>query len=230
MDEKDKVKWLEGSAIDAPRYIILLYFLVIALIVVLIFVGLHIIGGYEVSEGYELFRDILVIFLTILALAMTALGYGIYQSILKHAEKSMKEREEDFILLSTALLYVDMGFFHWQHYKIDYKIEEKEKNKQNKYALDHMKYAIDFTERAYEKIIKLDISDPKNERLKCQIMNNLGYYLADRGEEKDRDFSKKCAYYILKRIENFPDKRKDWQDTFDHIIEKYGPANQYELE
>ena len=194
MDEKDKVKWLEGSAIDVPRYIILLYILIIIIIAILIFVGLHIIGGYEVSEGYELFRDILVIFLTILALAMTALGYGIYQSILKYAEKSMEKREENFMLLSTALLYVDMGFFHWQHYKIDYKIEEKEKNKQNKYALDHMKHAIDFTERAYEKILKLDVSDQRNERLKCQIMNNLGYYLADRGEEKDRDFSKKCAY------------------------------------
>ena len=234
MNKKDNVKWLEGSTIGAPRYIILVYILIIALIAVLIFVGFHIIGGYEVSEGYELFRDLLVIFLTILALAMTALGYGIYQSILKHAESSiessMKKREENFILLSTALLYVDMGFFHWQHYKIDYKIEEKEKNKQNKYALDHMKHAIDFTERAYEKILKLDVSDKRSERLKCQIMNNLGYYLADRGEEKDRDFSKKCAYYILKRIEKFPAMRKEWQDTFDHIIDKYGPTNQFESE
>ncbi len=72
--------------------------------------------------------------------------------------------------------------------------------------------------------------DQRNERLKCQIMNNLGWYLADGGEEKDRDFSKTCAYYIMKRIENFPDKREDWQETFDYIIKKYGPANQFELE
>ena len=232
MGEKDNVKFLERQIRGKPVYIILLYTFIITLIGLLVCMGLIITAKYEIGEGgaYELFRDILVIFLAILTLAMTALGYGIYHSILKHAEKSMKKREEDFILLSTALLYVDMGFFHWQHYEIDYKIEIKEENKQNNYAIHHMNNAIKFTERAYEKVLKLDVNDQRIERLKCQIMNNLGWYLADRGEEKDRDFSKKCAYYIMKRIEKFPDMRKDWQDTFDHIIEKYGSNNQFELE
>ena len=236
MNEKDNIKWLEKQIRGKPVYLILLYTFIITLMGLLVYMGLIITATYTIGEGeaYAVFRDLLIIFLTILTLAMTALGYEIYLRILKHAESSIessrKKREEDFILLSSALLYVDMEFFHWQHYKIDYKIEEKEKNKQNKYALDHMKHAINFTERAYKKVLKLDVSNPKNERLKCQIMNNLGYYLADRGEEKDRDFSKKCAYYILKRIEKFPDMRKEWQDTFDHIIEKYGPTNQFESE
>ena len=229
MAEKDIVKWLKGSVIDAPRYIILLYFLVfvIVIIAILIFVGLHIIGGYEVSEGYKLFRDILVIFLTILGLAMTALGYGIYQSILKHAEKSMKKREEDFILFSTALLFLNMGFFHWQHYEIDYEKEVKEENKQKAYALQeenkqkpyalhHRKLAIDLTEDAYTLVLKLDESERRNEQLKCQIMNNLGWYLAE-GDE-DREFSKRCAQYLRERIDKFPDKRKEWQHTINQII------------
>jgi hypothetical protein len=167
------------------------------------------------TEGYELFRDILIIFLTILALAMTALGYEIYQRILKHAEKSMKEKEEDFISFSTALLFLNMGFFHWQHYEIDYKIEEKEENKQNAYALHHRQLAIELTE------------NPRNEKLKCQIMNNLGYYLAE--SDEDEEFSKRCAQYLIKTIDNFPDKikRKEWQQTIAYIIEKYGPANKW---
>ena len=98
------------------------------------------------------------------------------------------------------------------------------------HATHHRDRAIFITERAYEKVQMLDVSDRRNEKLKCQIMNNLGYYLTTRGEEKDREFSKRCAYYIMKRIAEFPDKREDWQDTFDQIIKKYGPANQFELE
>ena len=216
MDEKDKVKWLEGSAIDTPRYIILLYILIFVIIAILIFVGLHIIGGYEVSEGYKLFRDILVIFLTILGLAMAALGYGIYESILKHAEKSMKKREEDFIHFSTALLFLNMGFFHWQHYEIDYEVEEKEEKKQKKYAVHHRTLAIELTQKAYKIVLKLDVSERRNEQLKCQIMNNLGWYLAEGDEE--REFSKRCAQYLIERIDKFPDKRKEWQDTINHIL------------
>ena len=232
MDEKDNVKLLERQIRGKPIYIILLYTFIITLIGLLVYMGLIITATYKIGVGkeYELFRDILTIILAVSGLSIAIVGYGIYHSILKYAEKSMKKREEDFILLSTALLYVDMGFFHWQHYEIDYKIEAKEENKQNEYAVHHKNNAINLTERAYKKVLKLDVSDQRNERLKCQIMNNLGWYLADGGEEKDRDFSKKCAYYIMKRIENFPDKREQWQETFDRIIEKYGPTNQFELE
>jgi hypothetical protein len=237
MAENDNVKLLERQIKGKPVYIILLYTFIITLIGLLVYMGLIITATYKIGVGkeYELFRDFLFIFLMIFALAI-GLGYEVYLRIIKHVNESMKKREEDFILLSTALLYVDMGFFHWQHYHIDYKkegIKEKEgieENKQNEYAVHHKNNAIDLTERAYKKVLKLDLSDQRNERLKCQIMNNLGWYLAEGGEDEDRDFSKKCAYYIMKRIENFPDKRKDWQETFDYIIEKYGPANQSKLE
>jgi len=179
----------------------------------------------KISHSYQIFIDLFITIITISGIAIAAIGYSIYLRI----SESMKEREEDFILYSTALLYTNMGFFHWQHYDIDYKIEEKDENKQNEYALYHRKFAIDRTERAYEMVQMLDVSERRNEKLKCQIMNNLGYYLATRKEEEDREFSKRCAYYIMKRIEKFPDKRKQWQNTSDYIIEKYGPANQFEL-
>ena len=227
MDEKDNVKWLEGSTIGAPRYIILLYILIIVLIAILMLVGFHIIGKYEISEGYALFRDILAVVLSISGIAIAALGYALYLGILKHAESIMKEKEEDFISFSTALLFLNMGFFHWQHYETDYKIEEKEENKQKAYALHHRELAIELTEDAYKKVQLLNISDPRNEKMKCQIMNNLGYYLAE-GDE-DEEFSKRCAQYLIKRIDNFPDKRKEWQHTVNYIIKKYGPANKFEL-
>ena len=229
MNVKDDVKWLEKSTFGAPRYVILLYFLMIILMATLILVGFHIIGKYEIREGYELFRDILAVVLTIAGIAIAVLGYGIYESVLKHAENIIKEKKKEFISFSTALLFLNMGYFHWQHYKIDYKLEEKEENKQNAYALHHRKLAIDLTEDAYKLIQQLNIDDLKYEELKCQIMNNLGYYLTTRGEEKDRELSIRCAYYIRERIDKFPDRRNEWQDTFDYITQKYGSANKFEL-
>ena len=124
MNVKDDVKWLEKSTFGAPRYVILLYFLMIILMATLILVGFHIIGKYEIREGYELFRDILAVVLTIAGIAIAVLGYGIYESVLKHAENIIKEKKKEFISFSTALLFLNMGYFHWQHYKIDYKSEK----------------------------------------------------------------------------------------------------------
>lgn len=232
MGEKDNVKYLERQIKGRPVYIILLFTFIIAIICLLVYIGLIITTKYQIGVGkeYELFRDILAIFLTILGLAMAVLGYEIYHRILKHAEISMKEREEDFISFSTAMLFLNLGFFHWQHYENGCKVEGKEENKQNDYALHHKNLAINLTKTAYDKVLILDESERRNEQLKCQIMNNFGYYLAKEGEEKDKYFSKKCAYYIIKRLDKFPDKRDEWQDTFDFIIKKYGPANQFELE
>jgi hypothetical protein len=58
-------------------------------------------------------------------------------------------------------------------------------------------------------------------------MNNLGYYLAE--SDEDEEFSKRCAQYLVKRIDKFPDKskRKEWQETIAYIIKKYGPANKW---
>jgi len=163
MGEKDNVKFLERQIRGKPVYLILLYTFIITLIVLLVYIGLIITATYKIGEGeaYALFRDILIIFMTMLGLALTALGYGIYQSILKHAEKSMKKREEDFIVFSTALLFLNMGYFHWQHYEIDYEEEVKkenkqkayalqEENKQKPYALHHRNLAIDLTKEAYK--------------------------------------------------------------------------------
>jgi hypothetical protein len=223
MDEKDNVKGLEGSTIGAPRYIIPLFSLIIVLIAILSLVGFHIIGEYEISEGYELFRDILATILAIAGLAIAILGYGIYQFILENVssrvEREMKEWknvvdsrlkkiEDKGEFFSNALVSLNIGFTYWLTYK-------DTNQKQPLYT------AIDLTEIAYNDVIRLDESEPENEKLKCQVMNNLGYYLAERGNPEDREFAIKCAEFIKEKIDKYPDKRKLWQDTYDYIIKKY---------
>ena len=84
----------------------------------------------KISDSYQIFIDLFITIITILGIAIAAIGYSIYLRI----SEGMKEREEDFIIYSSALLFLNLGFFHWEHYEIDYKIEEKEENKQNAYA------------------------------------------------------------------------------------------------
>jgi hypothetical protein len=233
MVESDNIKWLEGSTKGAPRYIILLYILIIALIAILILVGLQIIGGYEVSEGYELFRDILTIILAVLGLSIAILGYLIYEFILHSAKGKVEKWEadfqgdiekvhkdfqdkiekvhkdfqdkvekehKDFSVYSTSMLYLNIGTSIW----MEYVFEKKPKK---------LEYAIDITRKAYMDIQTLDEENKLYERLKCETMNNLGYYLAERKHDSDREFANQCAEFIKKKIRDYPKSSTNWQDT-----------------
>ena len=231
MVESDNIKWLEGSTKGAPRYIILLYILIIALIAILILVGLQIIGGYEVSEGYELFRDILTIILAILGLSIAILGYLIYEFILHSAkgkvekwkadfqgdiekvhkdfQDKVEKEHQDFSVYSTSMLYLNIGTSIWMEY-----VFEKNSKK--------LEYAIDITRKAYMDIQTLDEENKLYERLKCETMNNLGYYLAERKHDSDREFANQCAEFIKKKIRDYPKSSTNWQDTCDFIKVRYG--------
>ncbi len=186
------------------------------LIAILILVGFCITGKYQVGEGYELFRDILTTILAIAGLAIAILGYGIYQYILENVssrveremkewknvvESRMKKLEDKGEFFSNALVSLNIGFTYWLTYKKD------TNQKQPLYI------AINRTEIAYKDVIMLDESEPENEKLKCQVINNLGYYLAERGDAADREFAIKCAEFIKGKIDKYPDERKEWQDT-----------------
>ena len=231
MAEKDNEKWLEGSTKGAPRYIFLLVFLVFVIIAILILIGLLIIGGYKVSEGYELFRDILTIVLAVLGLSIAIVGYLIYEFILHSAKGKVEEwaadfqdkiekvhkdfqdkiekEQKDFSLYSNSMLFLNLGTSIWMEY-VDKKNPEK------------LKYAINVTHRAYLDTQGLDEGNKRYERLKCETMNNLGYYLAERKQDTDRKLANQCAEFILKKIPYYEESATNWKDTYDFIKKRYG--------
>jgi ABC-type multidrug transport system fused ATPase/permease subunit len=242
MAEKDNVKWLERSTIGLPRYIIILYILIIAPIAILILVGFGIIGKYEVREGYELFRDILTIILAVLGLSIAILGYLIYAFILHSAKGKVEEwaadfqdkiekvhkdfqdkiekvhkdfqdkiekEQKDFSLYSNSMLFLNLGTSIWMEY-VDKKKPEK------------LEYAINVTHRAYLDTQGLDEGNKRYERLKCETMNNLGYYLAERKQDTDRKLANQCAEFILKKIPYYEESATNWKHTYDFIKKRYG--------
>jgi hypothetical protein len=322
MAEKDNAKWLERSTIGSPRYISILYF---------ILVGFGIIGKYEVSEGYELFRDILTIILAVLGLSIAILGYLIYAFILHSAKEKVEKWEadfqdkiekehqdfqdkiekehqdfqdkiekehQDFSKYSTSMLYLNIGTSVWMEYVLEKKylfswdnvpgndnerlvrflrdelaigwaenvkilksddgktirifnkksaeiiIDEKkekatlkitdgrthdlnvkkENGKLNIYEKNSKKleYAISITRQAYMNVQTLDEENKLYERLICETMNNLGYYLAERKLDSDREFANQCAEFIKKKFRNYPECSTNWQDTCDFIKVRYG--------
>lgn len=214
MDGEDNVKWLERTIRGVPKYIILLFIFITILIGLLILIGVIIIGEYqiEVKEGYEIFRDILIFILTIAGVCIAAGGYGIYLLINKSIENRIKKREEEFSAYSTAMLFTNMGYTYWENYDI---------LSSDKKYLQYLKAAINITERAHSHARILNEKDPRNEVLKCEILNNLVYYLAVRGNAEDREIAMQGAEFVKKRIEKYPKKSKSWQDTYDYVKSVY---------
>ena len=192
MDEKDNVKWLEKSIGGKPVYIILLYILIIIPIAVLILIGCGIIGKYEVSGGYELFRDILTIILAIAGLTIAILGYGIYAWIGNKLESRLKETlqteqqelqklqeeiKENQILFGMRLQR-NLGYLFWQLYEVE---KKKGKNKSTLVSKELIKFAIKRAKESLDLAKKLPESKYKDEVYKCK--SNWVYFLAEAAVE-----------------------------------------------
>jgi hypothetical protein len=215
MDKKDNVTWLERTIRGIPIYLILLFIFTAILIGFFILIGMIIAEKYQIGEGkeYELFRDILTIILAILGLAIAMLGYGTYQIILHSAERKlgmweaefqnkMDIRYKDFLLYTNSMIYLNVGYSIWMIYKYDNKREQLE-------------HAIFVTQKAYLSVQKLDEREKRYELLKCEILNNLSYYLAERKKEGDIELAKQYADFIMEKCKEnkYPDNCIQWKDT-----------------
>lgn len=231
-EKEEKRTWMEKIR-DRPKGKVVRVVFVALYIILLIFL----IGSYittedsQIADKYGIFKDILTIILAIAGVAIAALGYVIYLFMLEQAQTSLdkwekqvesrmkewekqvnssiKKREEEFLDYTTSMLFTNIGYIYWMNYGI---------TRDKKQLGD----AIGITERAYERLRTLDEKEPRNEVLKCEVMNNLGYYLAERKKPEDREFARECAEFIKKRIGKYPKKRKSWQHTYDHIIRTWG--------
>jgi hypothetical protein len=189
--------------------------------VLFILVLLALLGGYiysfivphpEVTEKYEIFRDVLTIVLAIAALFIAAAGYCIYryldERITRHAIEAADSAARIEGHFSSAYSLGQSGYIYWRTYK---------KTKDT----DYLENAISFTELAYRHAIWLNEQQREHQRLICAIRNNLGYYLAERGKMEDGTLARECAAYIKRKIVDFPEARAMWEDTYSFILEKY---------
>ena len=123
-------------------------------------------------------------------------------------ESDAEKRENDFLNFSGSLVFLNTGYSIWLIY---------EDNKKS----ENLEMAINLTENAYSYIKELDEKKSAVKKIKCQIMNNLGYYLAERGNPEDKEIIMKYAEFIKDCILLYPDKKSDYLDTYGFIIKKY---------
>lgn len=169
------------------------------------------------EDKYAFFRDILLINLSIMAIIFGAIAVWIHVFISERVENRIEKsvgnqsesRDKNYFKYTLGTAQLNNGYIFWQLYKTT-----KEKQFLNS--------AIQLTEEANFLFKGLDEKVYAYKLAKCQIMNNLGYYLAEKGNPKDIQYAITCGEFILKRLESFPEKRASWMDTYEYIKSKKG--------
>ncbi len=158
----------------------------------------------------ETYDKLLVTMLTIFAILISISGFGVYKTLvmkLEHAFEEYMKGKEKYIF---AKLYNDLSYAFYNQYEID---------KKNKSALDQ---ALKKIKNAQIYAQELDGSNKTCERLIGQIYNNHAYYLAERGDEKDKVKAKQFVDLLETKLTTFPDvEDENWLETINFVKRKY---------
>ena len=188
-------------------------FAIISAIVFAYFSVTTLLKGYslEAEDKYLFFKDILLINLTIIGVIFAAIVFWIHvfitERIKNNVTKSLVERDVSITDYVQGLALLNDGFTCWMTYKTFGK----------GIFLD---LAINLTKKAKAYVWNLTDENPRNLEIKCQTMNNLGYYLAERANKKDKEFAIWCANYINDRIVDYPEYQAHWTCTYDFITSR----------
>jgi len=191
-------------------------FLILLLALIGSYIYTFITPAYEIADKYEVFRDLLTIILAIAGVSIAAggyLGYRYVSAVFRRDVDSAIEQARALARMDThrvnAYVFASTGYAFWHTY---------DAMKQASF----LEEAIRFTETAYtHHAAKLDEQQPENQRLICDIRNNLGYYLAERKKPEDKALARDCAEYIIRKIPTYPDASQTWQGTYNFIMQQY---------
>lgn len=164
-------------------------------------------------DKLEFFIDLLFINLTVAGVFISVLSYSAYRFLhykLEQKTESFFADKEDFL---NAKSYSTISYSHF----VNYEICPDQNNK--KLYLDE---AINMATSAYKRVRSLDQNKHINLQLTGDILNNLGYYLAERGAQDDKEMTLKYASFLEKNLALFPERGGNyWVDTIKHIKKKY---------
>ncbi len=161
------------------------------------------VGEYPIADKYEVFRDILVIVLSLSAVAIALLGWAVYQVISRGLDDRIKRTIDEELNVHICNLCFEFNHIYWKHYeRVDYKIG----NPLEGTELDYLQLAIDISESAARRAGLLD--QKKFDALVCVAKNNLAYHLAMRGWSADSKRAMSLAKYAYDRADNY-----DYRDT-----------------
>jgi len=141
-------------------------------------------------------------------------------TIAHKAEKDLITRISIKTELAQATLFNHIGFSQYQEYDNNKK-KSTENDDNSKLSLDSAIVSTQYTYDAFK------LPEKECEEIKCQIMNNLAYYLAVRNDSKDSSKAillagKVHAVAKSKKLPNW----YDWEETYAFVLYTFGLKHQ----
>ena len=161
------------------------------------------------KQGYDIFKDLVTLILTIGGIVIAIAGYFIYLIISVQTQAAARTAAEEEMQKSSAALMTYIGLSYWYDYR-----DSGPKN------MNYLNQAIDLTQGAYSSHA-MQLDERKHEKLVCSILNNLAYYYAKRASPNDRQKARDYAEYIEKRSSKYPDEAEHWEDTVREVRKVY---------
>ena len=174
------------------------------LLLIGLFIGYVLWGPvWEVPQEfkYDIFKDTLIIVLTVAAIAIAVFGAVVYRVVSQRLEretsKQITSESKRWIVWLASLT----GKKFWEMDKID--------------------QAIKLTEEAYGYAQELDEKELKNQQLIGEIRNNLASYYVKKGQKAKAAIAQGFAAYIHNISHKFPKQRAAWEDTYRKVFEAF---------
>jgi hypothetical protein len=192
----------------------ILHILLILLTLAVVFLAgvciVEVVGARNTDmEPLNVFIDLLYINLTVAAVLISVLSYCAYKFLGHQLEKKTEAFFADKESLLFGQSFSSISFAHFSHYETS-----KDGN--------HLDLAINMASKAFARVKTLDMSKTENLKLYCDVINNLSYYYAEKGDINNRTVALKYADILESNLHLFPEKNPEiWVDTVRFIRRKY---------
>ncbi len=165
-------------------------------------------------DKLRFFIDLLLINLTVAGVFIGVLSYSAYRFLHYKLEQKTENFFADKENFLNAKSYSTISYSHFANYEICPDHDNKKL---------YLEEAINMATSAYKRVRTLDKKKHKNLQLTGDILNNLGYYLAERGNLEDKKMALKYVEFLEENLALFPERGGNyWVDTIKHIKKKYG--------
>lgn len=176
-------------------------------------------GKYKAVNQYELFRDLLVIILTLAGLAIAFIGLVAYELISKGLETKVEKKVKGEVNYAISTLFLELSYDYWRAYEVGGKFQRDKTNELER-AIEQSKKALARTER-------LDTKQKRFLSALCVAKNNLAYHLAARNWTKDTEKAISLAKYAYDRVGDFDfEKTSYWMETYGFVLIRMGTEEQ----
>lgn len=226
--------------------------LIIVVTTVVVFLAGYLlgVGDYSLFKGliyngkYSVFKDLLIVLLSILAVFIAAFAVGAFlllrQILIGIADATAQQRANEVLRRATQRFVLQflkletmLGYQKWQEWTDWMEERGKEKEPGGTPTKDHL---LDHAIHASQDVLQfvqdslMEVLDEKeyqdfwqrseNREHLMRAKNNLAYYLADRGRIEDRKMAKELAIEIYREARSQPVANYQWLDTVAWVLKR----------